>query len=290
MEFQLVWGRPEEMKNDGRYTVAANLNDSELTGLRPGYFENFLDDRDYLHTLVHNIDWQSQLEAVRLMLSRNRAAGKAFTKAINEDEAEIQVYAGNHHSHWIDHNNDMKYESVYRDAAESMAAIGMIAPLVESTIGQALAALGDMYDRHGIRLVEHDRWKRAGSHNLRWNCQYYFNKDNKPQNNIILGLPQLVGACDLKKFLPPEFTTWFEAMFTYRNFMFHGGFEWTIERRDLFEKEIEENGWDPYFTWSKTNGRPWVFYIKDDVIEALPTKSKRCSIAWVVLQNHCRRS
>ncbi|MBY3342871.1 hypothetical protein [Rhizobium laguerreae] len=248
-----------------------SLDDSAFEGFTPGYFDNFLDDRDYLHTLVHNIDWQSQLLAVRLMISRNRQAGEAFSKAIEDERAKVKAYNGPHHDHYVDHHVDMVRESIYRDAAESMAAIGMIAPLVESTLGQSLAALGDMYDRKNIHPGNHKRWKRAESHAERWNCQFYFDDKNLAKNNIILGLPQLAAGCGLDKFLSQDFMTWFEAMFIYRNFMFHGGFEWTIERREIFEEKIEENGWELFFTCSTLNGRPWVYYIKDEAIVALPT-------------------
>lgn len=251
-------------------TVVNFLNESEFEGVKPGDFDNFLDDRDYLYTLVHNIDWQSQLLAVRLLLSRNRQAGKAFSKAMEVEEAEVKAYRGPHHDHWVDQHVDMMHESVYRDAAESMAAIGMIAPLVESMLSQSLATLGGMYDRKNINPGNHKRWERAGGHAARWNCQFYFDSSKEAKNNVILGLPQLAAACGLDKFLSPDFMTWFEAMFTYRNFMFHGGFEWTIDRREFFEKEVEKKRWVRFFICSTTNGRPWIYYIKNEAIDALP--------------------
>lgn len=248
-----------------------SFDESAFEAFTPGDFDSFLDDRDYLYTLVHNIDWQSQLLAVRLMLSRNRQAGEAFSKAIDKDEADVKAYKGPHQDHWVDRHVDMLHESVYRDAAESMAAIGMIAPMVESTLGQSLAALGDMYVRRNISPSNHKRWKRAGDHAARWNCQVYFDSDKQAKNNIILGMPQLAEASGLDQFLPKDFMAWFEAMFTYRNFMFHGGFEWSIERREFFEKEIEKHGWDQFFTCSTSNNRPWIYYIKNEAIDTLPT-------------------
>ena len=57
----------------------------------------------------------------------------------------MKAYSGPHHYHYVDQHVDLPYETVYRDAAESMAAVGMIAPMVESILCQALAALGRMY-------------------------------------------------------------------------------------------------------------------------------------------------
>jgi hypothetical protein len=236
-----------------------------------GAFDLFLDDQDYLYTLLYTIDWRSQLDAIRLMIARNRNTGEAFSKAIDVDEAQVETYDGPYQVHRMNHNTDLKHESVYRDAAESMAAIGMVAPLIESTLGQALSALGEMYDRKGMSPGDHTRWKRSVGNASRWNCQFYFNSKKQASNNIILGLPQLAEACGLDKFLAKDFMAWFEAMFVYRNYMFHGGFEWTIERRGLFKKAIEEKNWGQWFVCSYTNDRPWIYYIRDDAIVAMPT-------------------
>ncbi|WP_156461954.1 hypothetical protein [Rhizobium sp. Leaf311] len=250
--------------------MVKSLDGSEFEAFEPGYFDNFLDDRDHLHTLLRNVDWEAQLLAVRQMISRNRKAGEAFSASIKDDAAELDAYNGPHRHHWENRHVDMKFESSYSDAAESMAAIGMIAPMVESTIGQALTALGDMYDSKSIHPGSHKRWKRAEGHKHRWNCQFYFDSKMEAHNDIFRGLPQLSSACGLDKFLSQDFKTWFEAMFRYRNYMFHGGFEWSLERRDNFEKEIEKNGWGKFFTSSTTNSRPWIYYIRDEAIVAMP--------------------
>jgi hypothetical protein len=251
--------------------MTKSLDESELEGFDPGYFDNFLDDRDHLHTLVHDIDWQAQLLAVRQMISRNRQAGEAFSKAIMDDAAELAAYNGPHHHHYEEQHTDMKFEASYRDAAESMAAIGMIAPMVESTLGQALAALGRMYDKKDMHPGNHKRWKRAEDHEARWNCQYYFDSKKTAHNDIFRGVPQLSAACGLDKFLSRDFMTWFAAMFRYRNFMFHGGFEWSLERRNHFAAEIEKNGWEKFFTCSTVNDRPWIYYLQDEAILAMPS-------------------
>ena len=62
------------------------------------------------------------------------------------------------------------------------------------------------------------------------------------------------------------------ALFHYRNQMFHGGFEWSIAQRQSFVKLIAERGWERYFFWSKTDGDPWICYLRDDIIDALPER------------------
>ncbi|OWO89717.1 hypothetical protein B5E41_30015 [Rhizobium esperanzae] len=250
--------------------MAKSFDESEFEASRSGNFGDLLQGRDYLFFLLDNLDWDSQLLAVRMMIARNRHAAEAFSKAIERDEEEVQAYRGPHHHHYVDQHTDMLHESIFRDAAESMAAIGMIAPMVESTLGQSLAALGEMYTRKNLTPPEHKRWKRANGDPARWNCQIYFNNKGEPKNNILEGFPQLAAASGLEQFLSPGFHTWFKAMFTYRNFMFHGGFEWSLERRAAFKEAIEKNGWD-VFTCSKTGGEPWAFYITDEAINQMPT-------------------
>lgn len=250
--------------------MAVSFDESEFEAFRSEDSGDLLHGRDYLFFLLDNLDWESQLSAVRMMLSRNRDAEAAFAKFIEQDEEEVRAHSGPHHHHYVDQHVDLLHESVYRDAAESMAAIGMIAPMVESTLGQSFAALGEMHTRKGISPPEHKRWRRAKGHASRWNCQVYYDKDGKPNNNIILGFPQLSAASGLDAFVSPEFLTWFEAMFTYRNFMFHGGFEWSLDRRQAFQETIDTKKWDEFFTCSTSNGSRWIFYVAADAINRMP--------------------
>lgn len=54
--------------------------------------------------------------------------------------------------------------------------------------------------------------------------------------------------------------------------MFHGGFEWSIPQREAFVVLIAKNRWERYFIWSTTNHEPWICYLRDEVIDALPDR------------------
>ncbi|KQT01680.1 hypothetical protein ASG42_27125 [Rhizobium sp. Leaf391] len=54
--------------------------------------------------------------------------------------------------------------------------------------------------------------------------------------------------------------------------MFYGGFEWSIPQRQTFVALIEGRGWEQYFVWSTTNDQPWICYLRDEVIDALPDR------------------
>jgi hypothetical protein len=160
-----------------------------------------------------------------------------------------------------------------------MAAIGMIAPMVESILCQALAALGKMYQEKKMNPPVHYRWTRADKAYCpwepRWNCQFHFNNKNEAKNNIPLGIPQLAEACGLAQHLTSDFMTWFKAMFNYRDFMFHGGFEWSVGNRRKFTQLIEKEGWKQFFTCSTSRGEPWIYYLTNETIDILANLGER---------------
>lgn len=103
-------------------------------------------------------------------------------------------------------------------------------------------------------------------------CQLHFKRDNEAKNNIPDGFPQLAEACGLARYLSADFMTWFKAMFHYRNFMFHGGFEWSVGNREKFTKIIEKEGWQQFFTCSTSGGDPWIYYLTNETIEEMPDR------------------
>lgn len=242
----------------------------DTDSLRLG-LENLLDDRDYLFRLLDSIDWDAQLEAVSAVLARNRAAAERVSSDIDQLGERARTYDGPYHDHVVGQHVDAMYRSSYSDAAVSLSAIGMIVPMMESVFSQSFQALGAMYDAKAMQPPEHQRWKRAGTHEKRWNCQWYFGQDGA-RNDIICGIPQLSEATGLSPYLQEDITDWIAAMLTYRNRMFHGGFEWSLEQRDQFEKLIVEKAWDKYFQSARTGDKPWIFYLRDEIIDDMPNR------------------
>lgn len=251
------------------------LSDSDFEGFEADW-DNLILGRDYIYSLIDNVEWDSQLRAIRLLINRNKKAREDFSAYIKQDEEEVKAYNGPHHDHYVNEHVDLLHETVYRDAAESMAAIGMIAPMVESILCQALAALGRMYEEKNMAPPAHKRWTRADKADCpweqRWNCQFHFNDKNEAKNNLPLGFPQLAQACGLARYLSVDFMTWFKAMFNYRNFMFHGGFEWSVRNRRKFANMIEKEGWQQFFTCSTSGGEPWIYYLTNETIDDMPDR------------------
>lgn len=234
------------------------------------HHDTTMDDRDYLYRLLHTIDWQSQLQAIRGLLHRNARASEAVHQEIRDSESEITAYGGPHHEHYIENHVYLLQQSIYSEAANSMAAIGMIAPMLESVFAEAFRELGAMYITKDLQPPEDKRWTRAGSNNERWNVQKYFDKDGVMRNDIISGIKQLSAASGVKPFLPPDVWKWIDAMLHYRNSMFHGGFEWAEQKRENFQKMIIKHGWQEYFDCAKSDHKPWVFYLTADTINNIP--------------------
>ncbi|MER9880993.1 hypothetical protein [Mesorhizobium sp. M0118] len=239
-------------------------------GLRQA-FDNLLDDRDHLFTLLDTIDWDAQLDAIQDVLGRNRAAADAVASNIKALEEGVRTYRGRYQDHAVDGHVDAMYRSSYSDAAVSLSAVGMVVPMLESVLSQSFKSLGAMYSAKRMSPPHHQRWQRAGEHVHRWNCQWYFGSSG-PRTDIISGIKQLSEATGLANWLEPGTTDWIAAMLSYRNRVFHGGFEWSIDQREQFETLIAERNWDRFFQSARTNDNPWIFYIRDEIIDDMPRR------------------
>jgi hypothetical protein len=235
------------------------------------YPENLLDDRDYLFRLLDSIDWDSQLDAVRAAIARNRSAAELVSSKIAHLEESARTYTGPYHEHAVDEHIDAMYRSSYSDAVDSLSAIGMVVPMMESVFSQSLQSLGAMYAAKEMEPPPHQRWLRAGDDPQRWNCQWYFGRC-KRRNDIISGIAQLSEATGLSVYLPSDMMDWIAAMLTYRNRMFHGGIEWSLKQREEFETLIARRQWEKYFQSARIDDKPWIFYLRNEMIEEMPKR------------------
>lgn len=234
-------------------------------------FHDLLDDSDFLLRLLASMDWDAQLNAIRDVLARNRSAAQQVSANIAQLRECAKIHPGPHRDHMVDEYVDAMLASSYSDAAVSLSAIGMIVPMAESVFFQTFQSLGSMYLAKKLEPPDHPRWHRAGPDPDRWNCQWYFGRYDR-RNDIISGLPQLSEAAGLSTYLEPDTMDWIAAMLSYRNRMFHGGFEWSLSQRDQFETLIAAREWDKYFQSARTDGKPWIFYLRDEVIDEMPRR------------------
>src|SRR5260370_42156301 len=91
-------------------------------------------------------------------------------------------------------------------------------------------------------------------------------KTGEVTESLVSGILQLAKVVDLKRHLPDGLPKMLEALFDYRNFMFHNGFEWPEERCKEFAAHIEQRCWQAWFSNSSHGDEPWIFFMTDEFI------------------------
>jgi len=164
-----------------------------------------------------------------------------------------------------DHHVNLCHQSVYRDAAISMAAVGALAPFIEGLLVHMFRFLRDNQAEQKMS-GNHARWKIANE--IAWDPHLWLNpKNTRTQTNIATGTIQLMEALQIQASFPDNLKQVLEALFQYRNKMLHNGTEWPVEEREKFENTIENKRWDNWFSAAKRGDQPWCFYMTQDLID-----------------------
>lgn len=110
------------------------------------------------------MDYEQPLMAISALLRRNKAADAQLEAERKEIIAFIERSDGEAQEHAIDESGENFYAMVYHDAAHSMAALGMIAPLFESMFYQAFQSIQMRYFGAGVVPPGHNRSALAADH------------------------------------------------------------------------------------------------------------------------------
>lgn len=222
-------------------------------------------NRDRSLLILEQMDCEEQLTAIAGLLRRNKAADEQLESERKEIIEFIKRSSGSAQEHAIDESGENFYAMVYQGAVHSMAAVGMIAPMYETLFHQAFQGIRARYFGPSEILPGHHR--ATMSPDDYWDCHKYYDKNkSEVKENVASGIVQLAKAMGLKKHLPADLPKTLAALFDYRNFMLHNGFEWPLERRPEFALHIKSGGWDDWFFCSERDHRPWIFYMKDGFI------------------------
>jgi hypothetical protein len=93
-----------------------------------------------------------------------------------------------------------------------------------------------------------------------------FGKDRFVKS-VVKGILHLSEALELDKRMPADLEATLEALFEYRNKMFHNGFEWPVNVRTAFYKRISAGKWSAdWFDVAMIDNRPWIFYMSQAFI------------------------
>jgi hypothetical protein len=228
-------------------------------------------DREVADALMQPLDYNSQLETIKELLKCHKEAEHQLSAKIDRETEQLSNIENNltidscHISMVIsDFRNDLCLASFYQSAAHSMAAVGMLAPLVESIFYQVFRRIGSYYgDRSELPNPGHLRWKIDHP----WNCHLVCNSQGSKEDDLVRGIMQLSEIIGLMIYLPQNLKLKLNALFAYRNKMFHCGFEWPEEDRRKFENRIQNDKWpDDWFNNIPIGGNPWIFYMTDKFI------------------------
>ena len=124
----------------------------------PGNDSAQIDARDAAFILLEGIHYDAQLAAIHSELQRHKADTEGLNDRIKEIELQASKVTGMRNDIAVSHWTDEVYDMLFRDAAHSMAAVGMMAPFIESVFVKAFCRLKELT---GDRLVHADgsRWK-----------------------------------------------------------------------------------------------------------------------------------
>jgi hypothetical protein len=208
--------------------------------------------------VLPDLDYSAQLFAIRNELARHREFGRNFLEKITKAEEVARRADGLMAMLLWDKRTELCEQSVYQDAAYSMAAVGMLAPFAESVFHQAFLNIRKLFVKPDSGLPLHARWE--GSDIDQWDCHYIWIKGRR-ESNLVKGIMQLSAATGLLDYLPENLEQVLNALFLYRNKMFHHGLEWPSVERLGFEKTIQRNKWEQWFDSARRGNDPWIFFL-----------------------------
>ncbi|GMM94505.1 hypothetical protein [Qipengyuania sp. MTN3-11] len=230
-----------------------------------------LTNRDYAVLLLEEVDLEAQMLAVRDILRRNNAADEALDREIDAMRERATKASGDYGMHlenrWVDH----LHGSVFQDAAHSMAAIGMLAPMLESLFVAIFRGIAGFRPPIAPVTPTGPRAVHVGDPDF-WDPHFVYGARGKSKD-ISRGIVQLAESTGLASYLPADYGRSLDALFKYRNKMFHHGFEWPKPERQKFEQLIIDKAWPAeWFDRSTSAGETWIIYMSDVQIKHAMTE------------------
>ena len=192
-----------------------------------GFSSDFnFDEHDLDHGL--GFDYESQLAAARRLLSQQDWAHTQLESEISQAGEFARKSSGEANDYAVDRHIELIHDSIYQSAAHSMAAVGMLAPLIESIFRRAFQCIGE----------------------------------ELPTKDLVKRILRVIDdeSIGMSEYMPEKLKPTLEALFQYRNKMFHNGFEWPADERRKFDSNLSQwpEGW---FERSTSGSEPWMFYM-----------------------------
>ena len=227
-----------------------------------------MDDRDMACVILPDLDYEAQLLAIEDLLRRHKKDDDQTAAQIKEVEEFARRTTGLRNEHAVDEWIDLLHGSTYQGAAHSMAAIGMIGPLIESLFYQAFQGIRAVY--YGVNVIPPGSARSAiRDADKFWDCHLVYNpkQKRKYQTDLVLGIIELAGIVSLKEHISEDLLSMLPALYRYRNKMFHFGFEWPGRECEAFAGEIAKAGWQHWFSTATRDNVPFIFYMTEEFVQ-----------------------
>ena len=190
-------------------------------------------------------DYYWQFSVACAMLRRHILDRERLETEIQEMEKESNREVGERNHIAEERREYLLHVSIYQDAAHSMAAVGMLVPMLESALKDACGLIGQSLPR-----------------------------PKKQSGGIVADFMTIATKNGILKYLPPDLRKTLEALFEYRNKMFHWGFEWPLDQTHKFAKRL--NCWPAgWFEKAETGSDPWIFYMSPKFVEHCLTMTEK---------------
>jgi len=224
-----------------------------------------IDSRDFACVVLPDLDYDAQLIAIRHLLRVHENIDSELKNEIKKIEEFAKNNEGRRNEYAVDEWVDRLHSSIYQSAARSMAAVGMLAPFMESIFFQAFYGIHKNISTTKQNQSNHIRWEQSDAD--KWDCHIVWDKNGRKED-LVRGIMQLSDATGLKPFLPVDIELVLTVLFAYRNKMFHRGFEWPIEERTRFWSRIKIEKWPTGWLDKATSGSElWIIYLSDEFIQ-----------------------
>lgn len=206
------------------------------------------------HLLRHTL-LEQQLAAIKALIRRNQEV--EATTLLDFEELDNDPGWNRPDTEYLEIARDARFwQMTFQASAHSMAAVGMLAPFVESLF----VAIFDGLRRVPLVSPGDSRQRGLNDEQL-WNPQWFLGS-KCPRKDLCPGIKQLADATGLQPHLPDGYERALSALFTYRNNMFHNGFEWPDTVREKFAKRVASGEWPQgWFDHASRNHTPWLFYM-----------------------------
>ena len=212
--------------------------------------ENWTNEEWAEWQVFYDIDLRTQLSVIKKFIARIEKYEKEVEQEIDslQKEARSEKYQRDRlydcppDDRWV----DRLYFSSFEDAANSAVAVALLAPFIEALFSRAFRVF---QQRSMGDLPSEDFLKKKGEsvfdHASRVSC-----------------------SIGLEKFFPKDYRETLEALFFYRNAVFHNGIEWPEDELKTFRCHTQRKEWpEEWFFASTSDGEPWLFSVSAEFIQ-----------------------